>query len=158
MCPVDGDPYPHSSLTDIPASEAWLNTLKGYTSSALAYLPLSLGTYLAETLPLQAVNGFRDQLLSIHPSQIGTKSDKAILPACPYTWSKPIAKLNCDIAWPAGYTGAQGEALIELDTDAYLGRLGREKTMEKLLAMGGIRLAHLMNVALSGKDGVYLQY
>lgn len=154
-CPADGDPYPHSSYSNIPASEPWLNTFKGLAASTIGYLPSTLSAFLTDTLPLQAVDGFRDQLLALHPTN---KVRRPGFPACPYTWAKPLAKLNCDVAWPKEYTGEYGAPLIELDTDQYLGKLGRDNTMEQLLAMGGIRLAHLLNTALSGKEGVYLAY
>lgn len=117
---------------------------------------MGLSGFLADTLPLQAVDGFRDQLLAIHPTNLQTTGAK--FPACPYTWAKPLQKINCDIAWPKEYTGEAGAPLIELDTDHYLGKLARDNTLEMLLAMGGIRLAHLLNTALSGKEGVYLAY
>lgn len=156
-CPAGGDPYPHSSVSNIPAPDLWLNTVKGYTASALKLLPSPLSAFLAEMIPLQAVEGFSNDLLALHPTNVKASS-RAPFPACPYTWAKPLHKLNCESAWPKEYTGSPGSPLIELDTDVYLGKLARDNTMEMLLAMGGVRLAHLLNTALSGKEGVYLAY
>ncbi len=67
--------------------------------------------------------------------------------------------INCALAWPAEYNGSH-DALIELDTDAYLGRIGREKTVEKLLAMAGLRLAKVVNEALgeAGEGSTFVDY
>lgn len=70
-------------------------------------------------------------------------------PACPFTWSTPLHEYNCDVIWPKEYVGGPGHPLIELDTDQYLGRIGREKMVEKLLAMAGLRLAKVLNEALA---------
>ena len=64
------------------------------------------------------------------------------------------------MAWPVEYTGIHDDPLIELDTDNYLGRIGREKTVEKLLAMAGLRLAKVINEALgySGEESLLMSY
>ena len=69
-------------------------------------------------------------------------------------------KINCAVAWPADYTGIRDDPLIELDTDNYLGRIGREKTVEKLLAMAGLRLAKVINEALGdpGEESLLMAY
>lgn len=81
-------------------------------------------------------------------------------PVCPYTWAEPLHEINCDLAWPAEYTGIHTDPLIELDTDQYLGRLSREKTVEKLLAMAGLRLAKVINEALgeTAEGSLFLGY
>ena len=89
-------------------------------------------------------------------SQVQTTA--AALPICPFTWSKGMHGINCEYAWPKEYTGNHGEPLIELDTDAYVGKLKQDKVVERVLAMGGIRLAHILNFALGGQGGVYVDY
>lgn len=164
-CPESGDPFPHSTNSAIPPSNQWVNALKSYTSSALSILPFSFSTFLADSLPLQAVDGFRDQQLSLHPSKVAARSNLqagapggagAGFPVCPYTWAKPLHAINCEYAWPSEYTGHP--PLIELDTDKYLGRIGRDHVVEKVLAMGGIRLAHVLNKVYGGQEGVLLGY
>lgn len=122
------------------------------------------------------MDGFNELLLAKHPNNQKALSapatgdltvnakDKAtaaaaeILPICPFTWSKAMHGINCEYAWPKEYTGNHGEPLIELDTDAYVGRLSKDKVVERVLAMGGIRLAHVLNFALGGEGGVYVDY
>jgi hypothetical protein len=78
---------------------------------------------------------------------------------CPYDWSVPIHKLNCDYVWPAvfGFNGTDAEVGHEedglaecrrypiLDTKAYLAPLDDNLVLEKLVAQGGLRLAGLLN-------------
>jgi hypothetical protein len=81
-------------------------------------------------------------------------------PACPYTWAKEIHQLNCDFIWPKDYQGA-GHPLIELDTDRYTGKISRDNLMERLLAMGGLRLAKILNEILADEEdqkGLYFSY
>ncbi|KAJ2912954.1 hypothetical protein MD484_g7457, partial [Candolleomyces efflorescens] len=78
---------------------------------------------------------------------------------CPYAWSAPIHKLNCDYVWPPvfGFNGTDDEVSHQedgvaacrrfpiLDTQAYLGPLDENLVLEKLVAQGGLRLAGLLN-------------
>lgn len=70
---------------------------------------------------------------------------------CPYAWAAPMHQLNCDIIWPPAldalaYLPDDGfNSYLELDTPEYAGRIEKEFLMEKLLAMGGIRLAAILN-------------
>ena len=114
---------------------------------------------------MQAVDGFNSLLLAKHPQRPQEAAGVAAavtaadsMPICPYTWSKAMHGINCEYAWPKEYTGDHGEPLIELDTDAYVGKLSRDKVVERVLAMGGIRLAHVLNFALGGEGGVYVDY
>jgi hypothetical protein len=146
------------------------NQLKSLTSAALNVLPLpgAWSSFLADALPLQAVDGFNQLLLAKHPqqlqqqqqlptaAQVGVSAES--MPICPFTWSKAMHGINCEYAWPKEYTGNHGEALIELDTPAYVGRLSQDKVVERVLALGGIRLAHVLNFALGGEGGVYVDY
>ncbi|WVQ80652.1 hypothetical protein IAT38_002757 [Cryptococcus sp. DSM 104549] len=157
-CPPTGDPFPHSSHMDIPASSNAIlkDYFRGASSLVLSLLPggLSARTEVAFALPVRETEGFEDQALALTPRALEAKGVNMTFPSCPYTWSKPLHQLNCDVAWPEGYKGVPGEPLVELDTDEYLGKIGREKTIEKLLAMAGLRLAKVLNEALAGEDGM----
>ena len=63
---------------------------------------------------------------------------------CPYFWAKPIHSLNCEIVWPPAMD-ADNHPPIELDTPEYAGRIEKEMLVGKLLAMGGIRTAAVLN-------------
>ena len=151
-CPHTGDPYPHSTQADIPASSpAIMHTLKSASSFVMALLPPTWSTFasLAYPIPLSETDNFHAQMMAITPDSVANSGRNMTFPACPYTWAKPLHKINCDLAWPAEYTGIHGDPLIELDTERYLGRIGMEKTVEKLLAMAGLRLAKIVNEALA---------
>lgn len=76
---------------------------------------------------------------------------------CPYAWSAPLHALNCEIIWPleldvlpsntsdsdADLTTT--DTYLELDTPEYAGAIKDAWLVEKLLAMGGIRLAAVLN-------------
>lgn len=153
-CPADGDPYPHSSLGSYPADFKTQATasrgsvLEGaldIAHAALDVLPDMLHGLVAPFVPAPAklTQGFNQKLLANTPAILSATGSEFKQPACPYTWAKAIHGLNCDVCWPTEYTGSG--PLIELDTDRYLGHIGREKIMEKLLAMGGLRLAKVLN-------------
>ena len=144
-------------------------TLKGVTSFFLRLLPspMSAALTLSYPLPLKETDEFPAALLSNHPinRQVSTAADSnrdtPVVPACPFTWATPIHQLNCDVIWPKDYTGNHGDPLIELDTPEYVGRLDDLKTVEKLLAMAGIRLASVINTILGETEeekGLYLVY
>lgn len=168
-CPASGDPYPHSSNSDIPPSNPKWNALKSLASSALGLLPIPSpwSAFLADKLPLQEVDGFNQQLLALNPlsssraqaANAGDKTDTLdALAVCPFSWAKPLHSINCEYAWPKEYTGEHGSPLIELDTDKYLGAISRDNVLERVLAMAGVRLAHVLNFALGGEGGVYIDY
>lgn len=130
----------------------------------LAVLPGGLGSLAASALPatLQPdALGFADLLLAHTPEKLAARGETHQFPACPYTWGKGMHDLNCEIVWPKKYTGEHGQPLIELDTDEYLGEIGRKKIVERMLAMAGLRLAKIVNEALGaeqGLKGVYVNY
>ncbi|CAG8566108.1 14343_t:CDS:2 [Funneliformis mosseae] len=62
--------------------------------------------------------------------------------SCPEIWVIPINKLNCQIVW----NGYKPE--IELDEGEYYERIKQTKIVEKLLAVGGIRIAAVLNSLL----------
>ncbi|KAK8864324.1 hypothetical protein IAR55_001571 [Kwoniella newhampshirensis] len=155
-CPATGDPFPHSSHASIPPSTPAIfkDYFRTASSLVLSLLPNSVSAYteLALPVPLRETEGFEDQALALTPQALQSKGVNMTFPACPFTWAQPIHQINCDLAWPKEYTGKPGDPLIELDSDEYLGRIGREKTVEKLLAMAGLRLAKILNEALSPED------
>ena len=79
---------------------------------------------------------------------------------CPYAWAAPMHELNCEIIWPLAldenYTSTvdSTNSYLELDTPEYVGAIKDAWLVEKLLAMGGIRLAATLNYlfALEGDD------
>ncbi|QRV96259.1 S1/P1 nuclease [Ceratobasidium sp. AG-Ba] len=88
-------------------------------------------------------------------------TDPTDVPVCPYHWAAPIHKLNCDFIWPANLTSPHdpdhpgrtpAKDLIELDTPEYMGRIRREKVVEHLMALGGIRLAAVLNELLASEE------
>jgi len=99
--------------------------------------------------------------ISHSPSRGGDSGDQTILQpqwqvsdtddgiVCPWHWASPIHQLACDWVWPKAldnppYDKPRGP-LLELDTDEYAGKITREWVVEKLLAMGGLRLASILN-------------
>ncbi|KAF8734799.1 Phospholipase C P1 nuclease, partial [Rhizoctonia solani] len=87
--------------------------------------------------------------------------DPSDVPVCPYHWSAPIHKLNCDFIWPANLTSPHdpkhpgptpAKDLIELDTPEYAGRIRKDKVIEKLMALGGLRLAGVLNELLGSEE------
>jgi len=139
-----------------------MHTIKSASSFVMALLPPTWSTYmsLAVPIPLTETHDFEAQILASTPDALAARGENMTFPACPYTWASAMHDINCDVAWPAGYTGVPGEPLIELDTDVYLGRIGREKTIEKLLAMAGLRLAKVVNEALAepGETSLFMVY
>jgi len=72
---------------------------------------------------------------------------------CPLHWATPIHQLACDWVWPKKldqppYNKPRGP-LLELDTEDYAGRITKEWLVEKLLTMGGLRLASILNVVFA---------
>ncbi|KAG8714175.1 hypothetical protein FRC08_012281 [Ceratobasidium sp. 394] len=87
--------------------------------------------------------------------------DPTDVPVCPYHWAAPIHKLNCDFIWPANLTSPHdpdhptptpAKDLIELNTGGYLGRIQRDKIIERLMALGGLRLAAVLNELLGSEE------
>ncbi|WVW83859.1 hypothetical protein I302_105881 [Kwoniella bestiolae CBS 10118] len=166
-CPAEGDPFPHSSHTSIPPSTPAI--IKDYfrtaSSIVLSLLPGSISalTEVSFPIPTKETEGFEDQAIALHPTNLKLKGvNQTTFPSCPYTWSKPIHALNCEIAWPKEYKN-NDHPLIELDTDKYLGEIGRQKVVEKLLAMAGLRLAKILNEAFADEgqlvgNGLYFDY
>lgn len=167
-CPAGGDPYPHSSNRDIPPSKQgkaahrapWLEGLVNAGHLAALSLPDRLRGVVAPLLPVPdaSYEGFNAQLLRNHPDALAKRGESFEEPACPYTWSRANHAINCEYAWPKEYTGHG--PLIELDTDEYLGRIGRDKVVERLLAQGGLRLAKILNRVIGKGEysDLYIDY
>ncbi|KAG8987783.1 hypothetical protein FRB90_003150 [Tulasnella sp. 427] len=93
-------------------------------------------------------------------------ADDPDLPACPNHWARALHALNCEVTFPpqldtpnphksswlermldktVGFAFNPRPDYLELDTPEYTGRIRNEKLVEKLLAMGGVRLAAVLN-------------
>ncbi|WWC89367.1 uncharacterized protein L201_004290 [Kwoniella dendrophila CBS 6074] len=166
-CPIEGDPFPHSLNTAIPASvpSIFKDYFRTASSIVLSLLPGSISAFTEVNYPIptRETEGFEDQALALHPTSLRSKGvNMTQFPSCPFTWSKPVHEIGCNIAWPKEYID-NNHPLIELDTDKYLGEIGRQKIVEKLLAQGGLRLAKILNEALADEghlmgNGLYFDY
>jgi len=119
-------------------------------------------------------NSSPERLLTLAPpqTQLGYENfspleDDPDLPACPMHWARPLHALNCEITFPPELdtpnpysTSILARILavalnplsllnvpeyLELDTPQYAGRIRDIKLVERLLAMGGVRLAAVLN-------------
>jgi len=105
-----------------------------------------------EASPWPPVDARPHQTFRSNPAQILLSPEVEDL-VCPFHWGKPLHKLNCDIIWPSSLDEAQALPLlgrprvpyVELDTAQYSGIIQSSRLMDKLLAMGGIRLAAVLN-------------
>jgi hypothetical protein len=134
-CPEDGDPFPRNSTGGFVAA------FKNAVEVVVASMPYALQRAVIST-GLVTPPGFTTAL----------ESGDRFLPVCPFTWSKPIHELNCKYVWPPHLETGHWP-LVELDTPEYWGKLKQDKVVEKLLAMGGIRLAAVLNSIFLGKVG-----
>ncbi|TFY60461.1 hypothetical protein EVG20_g7406 [Dentipellis fragilis] len=134
--------------------EGWLDCPDSSKSRSAGWLA-QLGQAVLDVFPLR------------QPAQ---ETDDDTL--CPYAWAVPIHKLNCDLVWPKELDEPPyGHAAYEeydhdhdefecrgsrvatrrcancfgLDTPEYAGRIEKEWVVEHLLALGGIRLAGVLN-------------
>lgn len=113
----------------------------------LTYAPEPFSTFQIPILhSLWSMLGSEPSVAS-SPLEIPSTDDEII---CPYAWSKPNHQLNCDIIWPPaldeeGYDSRRPNDLLELDTPEYVGKIKKEFIVERMLAMGGIRLAAILN-------------
>lgn len=67
--------------------------------------------------------------------------------ACPEAWAPEVHQYCCSHVYPSDYDDVKEPR--ELNTQAYHGKIVNDKVVEKLLAMGGIRLAALLNTLLA---------
>ena len=70
---------------------------------------------------------------------------------CPYHWAAPIHNLACEWIWPIQVD--EDKPLVQLDVDWYGGKITREWVVERLLAMGGLRLAAILNLVFAHTAG-----
>jgi hypothetical protein len=81
---------------------------------------------------------------------------------CPYAWATKLHDLNCELVWPSALDEpspssslfAPGLPLLELDTPEYSGVIAKEMVLERLLAMGGLRLAGILNGIFADEEAV----
>ncbi|CAE7111109.1 unnamed protein product [Rhizoctonia solani] len=76
--------------------------------------------------------------------------DPTDVPVCPHHWTIKTHDMLCTFIWPFGLTDRT--PLRELNTADYADRVRAEFIVEKQLAMGGIRLAAVLNGALGRDD------
>jgi len=101
----------------------------------------------------------------LHQTQVArfpSLPDDPSLPVCPHYWASGHQDLNCKIIFPpqldtpnphtTSWLFRMAKSIMdprpvymELDTPEYAGRVRDEKVLEKLLAMGGVRLAAVLN-------------
>ncbi|CAE6441126.1 unnamed protein product [Rhizoctonia solani] len=98
-------------------------------------------------------NQNNQQVLGLEPAPF---EDPVDLPVCPYYWTVPTHQMLCDFIWRPDLKGAnereKGEPLIQLNTTEYTGRIHNEKLVEKQLALGGMRLAGILNTVLGSQE------
>ncbi|KAL7414985.1 phospholipase C/P1 nuclease domain-containing protein, partial [Mrakia frigida] len=123
-------------------------------------LSLSLSPSLPPSLPLARTNANTKNLaflcpwLEVPKNWVGEFPDEqereGKVPGCAWKWATEMHGLNCEYVWPTNFTTG-----MELDTPEYWGRIKGDLIVEKQLAMGGIRLAAVLNSifdpALMGK-------
>ncbi|CAE6459066.1 unnamed protein product [Rhizoctonia solani] len=81
--------------------------------------------------------------------------DPTDLPLCPYYWTVPTHQMLCGFIWRPDFKGADettNTELIQLNTTKYTGRIQEEKLVEKQLALGGMRLAGILNAVLGSEE------
>ncbi|GAO51845.1 phospholipase C/P1 nuclease [Saitoella complicata NRRL Y-17804] len=96
---------------------------------------------------------------------MGDAGDKGVT-ACPEYWAKAISKLNCDVVWNhpslnttlSPFSSEADPPKVGLDDDdlsdgEYWDRIDTEMIPERLIIMGGVRLAAVLNAAVQGGVG-----
>lgn len=78
------------------------------------------------------------------------ESPEPINYVCPEAWAPEVHRYCCSHVYPADYDSIKIPR--ELNTKAYHGKIVDDKVVEKLLAMGGIRLAAVLNTMLADPD------
>ncbi|KAJ1302319.1 hypothetical protein OPQ81_001135 [Rhizoctonia solani] len=76
--------------------------------------------------------------------------DPTDIPVCPYHWTIKTHDMLCTFIWPYGLTDKTPPR--ELNTPDYADRVRAEHIVEKQLAMGGMRLAAVLNSVLALED------
>lgn len=136
-----------------PDLDAWL-ACPSVDSPTRLYPPTELMNQLALTPSRNRLSEFFYALLTPKkPTKDVPPTDDNII--CPYAWAQPMHQLNCEIIWPLELDDPEREGYLELDTPEYTGKIREEWIVEKQLAMGGIRLAAILNY-LFARDEVPL--
>ncbi|KAG8754734.1 hypothetical protein FRC12_011103 [Ceratobasidium sp. 428] len=81
--------------------------------------------------------------------------DPLDVPVCPYHWSAPSHQMVCDFIWRSDFEGVKNwtEAVFQIELEPEYGSLIRDKkTIEKQLALGGMRLAATLNTVLGSEE------
>ncbi|KAG8681058.1 hypothetical protein FRC09_017782 [Ceratobasidium sp. 395] len=82
--------------------------------------------------------------------------DPSDLPVCPYHWSKASQQLLCDFLWRPEFKDTDEDkharAEIDLETPEYAGHIRDIKLIEKQLALGGFRLAAVLNAIFGSEE------
>jgi hypothetical protein len=129
-CPAQGDGFPRNEH-DLQVNQVVHGYLPGIVKSFMYRLNL-----LQPHLPL-------------------AQTSEPYSPACPYTWSKSLHPFNCRYIWPPAFD-PHGPA-VELDEGDYLIKIREDKVMERLMGMGGIRLAAVLNaIYAQGEEAVWV--
>ncbi|CAE6450158.1 unnamed protein product [Rhizoctonia solani] len=76
--------------------------------------------------------------------------DPTDVPVCPHYWTIKTHDMLCTFIWPFGLTDKTPPR--ELNTADYAGRIRSGLIVEKQLAMGGMRLAAVLNNVLGQED------
>ncbi|QRV96020.1 S1/P1 nuclease [Ceratobasidium sp. AG-Ba] len=78
--------------------------------------------------------------------------DPPNLPVCPYAWSVASHKLLCDFLWSPDFDESDDSDPVELEKPEYAGRIRDMKIVEKQLALGGMRLAAVVNAVFGSEE------
>lgn len=171
-CPPGGDPYPTSKLGDNRKVRE-LSVLKKAYKSAMRLVFKTVLPNLAAPMNLLAAKldvvpasyeGFDHRSLkeSKHARSISDTESASeatndsidekdtLFPACPMTWASDIHPINCEYAWPKNWDPRLPR--FELDTPSYMDPINNDHVIERVLAMGGIRLAAILNTIFMDKD------
>ncbi|KAG9092246.1 hypothetical protein FS749_015895 [Ceratobasidium sp. UAMH 11750] len=103
------------------------------------------------TCPQFELDGNTQKVFSRPPFE-----DPLDVPVCPYHWAEPAHQMVCDFIWRADLEGVKDPKnvtySIELNTPEYAGRVRDEKMVEKQRALGGMRLAAVLNEVLGSEE------
>ncbi|KAG9121289.1 hypothetical protein FRC07_002805 [Ceratobasidium sp. 392] len=103
--------------------------------------------------PQLALHGVAEQkVLSGPPFE-----DPLDLPVCPYHWSVASHQLLCDFLWRPEFEDTNddndvADPDVELETPEYAGHIRDIKLVEKQLALGGVRLAAIVNAVFGSEE------
>ena len=158
---ADRSPYPHIEATlfgksyDPLVRQIMIEGIYGkFNTSIGEWLscpapkasPLEADEYSQSLFQSDSDMPWAEDPLSVVPPTPAPPTDDEVI--CPFAWAKPIQQMNCDFIWPKAldnFNELDRPTYYQLDTPRYMGKIRREWVMEKLLAMAGVRLAHVLN-------------